>query len=72
MTGRRGSIWTDGIASRAEARMNAFLKLAWAMLSCRADEAGAELDPDRAHFEISGDRLAAADAAGDEHRDVPG
>ena len=33
MTGRRGSIWTDGIASRAEARMKAFLKFAWAMLS---------------------------------------
>jgi len=29
----RGSIWTDGIASRADARMNAFLKLGWAMLS---------------------------------------
>ena len=26
MTGRRGSIWTEGIASRAEARMKAFLK----------------------------------------------
>ena len=36
----------------------------------RADEAGAELDPDRAHLEVSGDRLAAADPAGDEHRDV--
>jgi hypothetical protein len=33
----------------------------------RADEAGAELHAGRAHFEIAGDRLAAADPAGDEH-----
>ena len=72
MTGRRGSIWTEGMASRAEARMKAFLKLAWAIDSVRADEARAELDPDRAHFEIGGDRLAAPDPAGDEHRDVGG
>jgi hypothetical protein len=35
-----------------------------------ADEAGSELHPDRAHFEIGCDRTAAADPAGDEHRDV--
>ena len=52
--------------------MNAFLKLGWAMLSLGADEARAQLDPDRAHFEIGGDRLAAADPAGDEHRHVLG
>ena len=72
MTGRRGSIWTDRIASRAEARMKAFLKLGWAMHLVRADEARAELDADRAHFEIGRDRLAAADPAGDEDRDVLG
>ena len=52
--------------------MNAFLKFAWAMHSFGADEARAELDADRAHFEIGGDRLAAADPAGDEHRNVLG
>ena len=70
MTGRRGSIWTDGIASRAEARMNAFLKLAWAMHSVAQTKRVPSWTPDRAHFEIGGDRLAAADPAGDEHRDV--
>ena len=40
------------------------------MHSCGADEAGAELHADRAHLEIGGDRLAAADPAGDEHRDA--
>ena len=38
----------------------------------RADEAGAELDADRAHFEIAGDQAAMADAAGDEDRHVGG
>ena len=52
--------------------MNAFLKLAWAMHSLRADEARAELDAHRAHLEIGGDRLAAADPAGDEHRHILG
>ena len=52
--------------------MKAFLKLGWAMHLVRADEARAELDADRAHFEIGGDRLAAADPAGDEHRNVLG
>ena len=33
-----------------------------------AGEARAELDADRAHLEIAGDRLAAADPAGDEHQ----
>ena len=33
----------------------------------RADEARAELDAGRAHLQIAGDRLAPADAAGDEH-----
>ena len=50
--------------------MKAFLKLAMGDASVRADEAGAELDPDRAHFEVSGDRLAAADPAGDEDRNI--
>src|SRR6185369_5405064 len=35
-----------------------------------ADEARAELDPNCAHLEIGGDCLAAADAAGDEYRNV--
>ena len=50
--------------------MNAFLKLACAMLYARADEAGAELNADCAHFKISCDRLPAADSAGDEYRDI--
>ena len=72
MTGRRGSIWTLVIASRAEARMKAFLKLGWAMHSWRADEAGAELDADRAHLQIAGDQPAMADPAGDEDRHLGG
>ena len=31
MTGKRGSSWIEGIASRAEARMKACLKLGWAI-----------------------------------------
>ncbi len=40
-------------------------------LGC-AGEAGAELHADRAHFEVAGDRLAAADPAGDEHQVLVG
>src|SRR4051794_26779053 len=36
----------------------------------RADEPRAELNPDRSHFEIGGDRFAAADATGDEYGDI--
>src|SRR5690348_5487077 len=35
-----------------------------------ADEAGAELHADGAHLEIGCDRLSAADASSDEHRNV--
>src|SRR3546814_7792449 len=38
----------------------------------RANEARAELNPRRAHFQIGGDSLAATDAAGDKHRHFVG
>ena len=43
ITGKRGSSWTDGTASRAAARMKACLKFGCAIDSRGADEAGAEL-----------------------------
>ena len=52
--------------------MKAFLKLGWAMHSCRADEAGAELAAHRPHLQIAGHQPAMADPAGDEDRDVGG
>ena len=63
-----GSICTEGTASRALARMKACLKRGWAINSLGADEARAELAAGGAHAQIGGDRLAVADAAGDEHR----
>ena len=50
--------------------MKALLEIGMGDALLGADEAGAELDPDGAHFEVSRDGLAAADPAGDEHRDV--
>ena len=72
MTGKRGSICTVGMASRASPRMKACLKVGWAMHLGGADETGAELGAGRAHLQIGQDRLAAADAAGDEDRHVRG
>jgi hypothetical protein len=72
MTGRRGSICTEVIASRAEARMKAFLKLGWAMHSWLHTKRVPSCTPDRAHFQIAGDQAAMADAAGDEDREVGG
>jgi hypothetical protein len=68
MTGRRGSICTLATASRALARMNAFLKLGCAIDSVAQTKRVPSCTPGRAHIEIARDRLAAADAAGDEHR----
>ena len=70
MTGRRGSICTRGDRVAGRGADERLLEVGVGDAFVRADEAGAELDPDRAHFEIGGDRLAAADAAGDEHRNV--
>ena len=50
--------------------MKAFLKFGVRDALGRADEAGAELHADRAHFQIAGDQPAMADPAGDEDRHV--
>src|SRR3546814_14869772 len=56
----------DGIARRrADERL---LEILVGDRFGRAHEARAELDAGGAHVEIAGDRLAPADAAGDEHR----
>ena len=70
MTGKRGSSWIEGIASRAEARMKACLKLRMGDRFGGADEARAELARRPPPSPDSRDRLAAADAAGDEDRHV--
>src|SRR6476661_2760304 len=58
----------DGIARRSPDESLLEIRVGDAFVG--ADETGAELDADRAHFQIGRDGFPAADAAGNEHGDV--
>ena len=68
ITGKRSSICTVGTASRAAPRMKACLKRGCAMLSVAHTKRVPSCAPGRAHLQEGEDRLAPADAAGDEDR----